>query len=70
MEVTYENTKRTKKSNYMEITKFILTGIVEIYMVFCTIVVSVIILLWFFGRRKLKKIDKRIFQHNENNTIN
>lgn len=45
----------------MEILKFILTKLLEIYMVLCTVVTSILILLFIFGRRQLKKIDKRIY---------
>ena len=60
----------------MDIFLFILEKILEIYMTVCTIVITIIVLLWFFGRRHLEKIkkqslkiDKRIF-NNENKTVN
>jgi len=54
----------------MELIKYILEIILDIYQLFCTIVVSLLILLYFIGKRQLKKIDKRIFQNSENKTIN
>ena len=56
----------------MEIIKYILEIILDVYMAICTIVMTILILLWLLGKRhmnKLKKIDPRMF-NSENKTIN
>lgn len=53
------------------VTIKILKELFDIYQIICTVVLSLLIILWIIGKRQLKKIDKKIFQNNnEDKTIN